>query len=147
MPEAVEIREAVPSDFRKLLPLFQKLQSGKKLDRKRAKAFFEEMVSSDRHFAWVAVSDGKIVGYMDVVFRTYHFAFDFVARIETTIVDERMRRLGIASQLIKKCEEKARGVGCKVIELDSGMQRRGAHKFYEKSGYVERGYLFWKKLG
>ena len=78
---------------------------------------------------------------------SFDFAFDFVARIETTIVDERMRRLGIASQLIKKCEEKARGVGCKVIELDSGMQRRGAHKFYEKSGYVERGYLFWKKLG
>jgi GNAT superfamily N-acetyltransferase len=104
------------------------------------------MLSSDKHFGWIVILDGRIIGYMDVVFRTYHFAFEFVARIETTIVDEKYRRMGIATKLIKKCEEKAKRLGCKVIELDSAMHRIAAHKFYKKNGYTKRGYTLWKHL-
>jgi GNAT superfamily N-acetyltransferase len=69
-----------------------------------------------------------------------------VARIETTIVDEKMRGKGIGTALLKKCEEKAREKGYKLVEVDSGFQRDDAHKFYEHNGYAKRGYLFWKNL-
>jgi len=142
----MEIREAVQEDFEIIFPLFLQLQPDKLLNKEKIKLFYNELISSDRHFAWVAIVDGRIVGYMDVVFRTYHFAFEFVARIETTIVDENYRRKGIASRLIEKCEEKAKKSGCKVIELDSAILREGAHKFYVSCGYLKRGYLFWKHL-
>ena len=140
------VRQARKDDFEAVLPLFQALQPKEPLGREAVKAFYEEMLASDKHFAWVAVVDGQVAGYMDVVFRTYHFAFGFTARIETTIVDEKFRRQGIASKLIEKCEEKALELGCKVIELDSGLQREPAHQFYESKGYAKRGYLFWKRL-
>jgi GNAT superfamily N-acetyltransferase len=83
---------------------------------------------------------------MDIVFKLYHFAYEFTARIETTIVDENYRRKGIGSKLIKKCEEKAKEMNCKLIELDSAISRENAHKFYEENGYEKRGFLFWKKI-
>jgi GNAT superfamily N-acetyltransferase len=140
------VREVELEDFDGLVPLFQQLQPKKELNIDNVKAFFQEIIKSDSHFAWVAVLDDKIVGYIDVVFRAYHFAFEFVARIETTIVDESQRRKGIATKLIQACEEKAKVEGCKVIELDSAMHRESAHEFYEKCGYEKRGYLFWKKI-
>lgn len=142
----IEVRKATIDDFESLLPLFQQLHSKKPLDKEKLREFYNELISSNKHFAWIAFVDGRLAGYMDVVFRTYHFSFGFVARIETTIVDEEMRRKGIGTMLLEKCEEKARKEGCKVIELDSKMNRTIAHQFYENNGYTKRGYLFWKNL-
>lgn len=141
-----KIREVKVDDFNDILPLFQQLQPEKQLDKEKVKEFYLKLIKSDKHFAWVAETDGKIIGYADMVIETYHFAFEFVARIETTIIDEKYRRKGIATKLIEKCEEKARGMKCSAIDLDSTMKRVEAHKFYESNGYTKRGYLFWKKL-
>ena len=143
----LKTREAVVDDFDDILRLFQQMQHDKPPDMETAKRIYREMISSSRHFGWVATENGKIIGYIDMVFRTYYyFAFDFTARIETTIVDEKLRRKGIATKMIERCEEKAREMGCKAIEVDSSFHREVAHKFYEKNGYEKRGYLFWKKL-
>ena len=142
----VSMREAAIDDFEGLVSLFQQLQPKVNIDKERVRSFYEEMISSDKHFGWIAIENGKIVGYIDVVLRTYHFSFEFVARIETTIVDEKHRRSGIATELVKKCEDKAREMGCKVIELDSMLDREAAHTFYESCGYRKRGYLFSKKI-
>ena len=141
-----QIREATSDDFEDVFALFQQLHKDKVLDKEKIRKFYDELIQSDVHFAYVAVSKNKVIGYMDVVFRTYHFAFDFVGRIETTVVDENLRRQGIATALTKKCEEKAKEMGCKIIELDSMLERKSAHKFYESCGYRKRGFLFWKKL-
>ena len=142
----VIIRKANKDDFEAVYPLFQQLQPKEPLAKEKVKYFYDELIESDKHFAWVALINNRLVGYIDVVFRTYHFAFGFTARIETTIVDEKFRRQGIATKLIECCEEKAKEKGCKVVELDSGLPRESAHQFYESRGYAKRGFLFWKKL-
>ena len=142
----VNIRQAKIEDFENILPLFKQLQPQKEINTGKLKDFYGELIGSDKHFVWVAEIDEKIIGYIDIVFRTYHFAFEFVGRIETTIVDKNYRRLGIATKLIKECEKYAESLGCKVIELDSTTTREEAHKFYESNGYNKRGFLFWKHL-
>lgn len=140
------VRKAKLKDFNQLTGLFKQLQPKVKLNKKIIEDFFRKILKSKSHFAWVAIADKQIVGYMDVVIRHYYFAFDFTARIETAIVDENYRRQGIATKLIKACEEQAKKEGCKIIELDSAMHRKKAHKFYKANGFTKRGFLFWKKL-
>ncbi|MFH1750339.1 MAG: GNAT family N-acetyltransferase [Candidatus Micrarchaeota archaeon] len=142
----VEIRVATMDDFEGILPLFGQLQPKIPLEKGKIRTFFQEMLASPNHMAWIANLDGEIVGYMDVVFRAYHFAFGFTARIETTIVDDEHRRKGVATLLLKECEKEAANRGCRIIELDSAMERTQAHQFYETNGYSKRGYLFWKKI-
>lgn len=144
--DKIIIKEAGEDDFDQIFQLFKQLQPKEHLDKSKVRNLFNEILSSNKHSAWIALVDKKIVGYIDVVFRTYHFAFDFTARIETTVVDEKYRRKGIASKLISECEKKAKMKGCKVMEVDSGMQRENAHRTYESNGYSKRGYLFWKRL-
>jgi N-acetylglutamate synthase-like GNAT family acetyltransferase len=142
----VQIREARPADFEGVFRLFQQLHEKKNLDRDKVRSFYETLLASAIHQAWVASLDGKIIGYADVVFRTYHYAFEFVARLETIIVEETVRRNGIGSALMQVCLEEARAHGCTVLEFDSAVERTEAHRFYEKHGFSTRGHLFWKQL-
>ena len=59
------------------------------------------------------------------------------ARITTLIVDKEFRRHGVGSKLIKVGEDYAKQMGCRLIELTSGMQRKnmGSHDFYRDMGY------------
>lgn len=142
----VQIRKARSADFEGVFRLFQQLHEKKNLDRDKVRSFYETLLASALHRAWVARLDGKIVGYADVVFRTYHYAFEFVARLETVVVEEAVRRKGIGSALIQVCLEEAKANGCNVLEFDSAAERTEAHQFYEKHGFAKRGHLFWKHL-
>ena len=49
--------------------------------------------------------------------------------------DERFRSMGYGKRLIEDLKELARSRDCETIELDSGVQRFGAHRFYLREGF------------
>lgn len=57
-----------------------------------------------------------------------------------TASDQRSR--GIGRSLLTWLEDYAHGHGCASVHLDSGMQRKDAHRFYEANGYIASGYHF-----
>lgn len=54
---------------------------------------------------------------------------------------------GVGRALLGELERRARAAGCSVLDLDSGVQRAGAHRFYFREGMAVRSFHFAKALG
>ena len=50
--------------------------------------------------------------------------------VDDLVTDEQARSQGLGAELIKWLCESARSQGCNRLELDSGVQRHAAHRFY-----------------
>lgn len=66
--------------------------------------------------------------------------------VDDLVVDAEHRSTGVGSLLLAHLEERARAAGCHVIDLDSGHQRRDAHRFYRREGYTDVSAHFAKRL-
>jgi GNAT superfamily N-acetyltransferase len=62
--------------------------------------------------------------------------------MENVIVDENMRRKGIAGVMIEHLVELARRSGCYKIGLSSSKKRPAAHAMYESLGFKQYGLGF-----
>ena len=61
-----------------------------------------------------------------------------------TAPDARSR--GVGAALLAELERRARAVGCSALDLDSGVQRFGAHRFYLRERLDIVGHHFAKRL-
>jgi ribosomal protein S18 acetylase RimI-like enzyme len=77
---------------------------------------------------------GPIVGALTLV--TYRVPTGIRARIEDVIVEEKMRRLGIAKAMIHKALETARQAGADGVSLTSNPRRVTANRLYQRMGFV-----------
>lgn len=62
-----------------------------------------------------------------------------------TLDAERSR--GHGARLLAWLRERARAEGCQRLELDSGVQRKDAHRFYEREGLAITSYHFKMPVG
>ncbi|MCB4767645.1 GNAT family N-acetyltransferase [Ancylobacter sp. Lp-2] len=62
-----------------------------------------------------------------------------LARITTIVVAEAARRQGIGRALIHFAADLAKQAGCETLELTTGLNREGAHVFYETLGFQRSG--------
>jgi GNAT superfamily N-acetyltransferase len=53
---------------------------------------------------------------------------------------------GVGRALLAELEARARAAGCTVLDLDSGTQRRDAHRFYHRESLTVRSFHFAKEL-
>jgi GNAT superfamily N-acetyltransferase len=66
--------------------------------------------------------------------------------VDDLVTDERLRSKGIGGKLLGHLERKARSGGLGNLVLDSGTQRRLAHRFYFREGMLATAFHFVKKL-
>ena len=66
--------------------------------------------------------------------------------VDDLVTDAAQRSRGVGKALLGHLENKARGLGCNVLALDSGAQRAAAHKFYFREGMHIPGFCFRKDL-
>jgi GNAT superfamily N-acetyltransferase len=57
------------------------------------------------------------------------------------------RSAGVGHALLAELEERARAAGCTVLDLDSGVQRHDAHRFYFRERMHISSHHFTKVLG
>ena len=62
--------------------------------------------------------------------------------VDDLVTDEQARSAGHGAALMRWLIEQARTEGCTHLELDSGVQRAGAHRFYFRHGMSISSYHF-----
>ena len=95
-------------------------------------------ISADpNHTLYIVEREGEPVGSFQLSF------IPGVARkgawrgqIESVRVRKALRKHGIGEAMIRWAVERCRERGCAVVQLTSDRQREGAHRFYERLGFV-----------
>lgn len=102
---------------------------------------FEHIERDPKHHLLVVEVDGEVVGSGDllIVPNLSHRGLPW-AVVENVIVDEPVRRQGVARELMKHMIELAQRSGCYKIGLSSNKKRHEAHRFYESLGFQQYGF-------
>jgi GNAT superfamily N-acetyltransferase len=66
--------------------------------------------------------------------------------VDDLVVDAACRSRSIGRRLVGWLEDEARARSCAVLALDSGAQRREAHRFYFREGFFIASFCFRKGL-
>lgn len=142
---AVSIRAARSSDAGQIVQLTTQL--GYELTEQEAADRLSRMLLRDDQQFFVADLDGRVVGWVHVIFTEYVDVEAFVL-IRGMVVDRNHRRLGIGRALMDRAEAWAREQGCSMVRLSSSATRVAAHQFYEHRGYtkIKTQYSFVKPL-
>jgi len=101
---------------------------------------FEQIERDPNHKLIVAEVGGRIVGSADLVIvpNLSHRGLPW-AVMENVIVDESMRRTGIAGAMVKHLVAVAKESGCYKVGLSSSKERPAAHRMYEALGFKQYG--------
>ena len=73
----------------------------------------------------VAVAGWRIVATTVALLKLY---------VDDLVTTEAARSQGVGRALLAYLVERAHAAGCQVLDLDSGVQRRDAHRFYMREG-------------
>lgn len=95
----------------------------------------EMILKSESDKIFVAEYDGKVIGYIHACDYDVIYA-PSMKNILGLAVNSDYRMLGAGKALLTAAENWARETGCAGIRLCSGTQRKGAHEFYKKCGYI-----------
>ena len=95
----------------------------------------------------VAELNGRPVGWIHVGVAEYIETGAFAA-VNGLVVDRDVRSRGVGQLLLERAEEWARDRDVPLIRLWSTTSREGAHRFYERQGYmkIKTQYAFVKSL-
>ncbi len=66
--------------------------------------------------------------------------------LDNVVVDIEYRSKGIGEKLCNKVLDLAIDEGCQMAMLDAYLENEKGHVFYEREGFIKRGYHFVKKL-
>jgi len=66
--------------------------------------------------------------------------------VDDLVTAAAQRSRGHGSRMLAWLREFAVQHGCGELHLDSGLQRTGAHRFYEREGMIRAGYYFIDRL-
>ena len=142
----VRIRPATENDFGGVLSLFGQLWPEKVLNRESQQAIYNAMLESEGYELFCAEKEGAIAGFASLSIQHNFWQEGYILYIATMIVDEKHRRQGIGTALIREIEKIARERDCKRIELESAFHRKEAHAFYEKMGFEKRAYFYSREV-
>jgi len=94
----------------------------------------------------VAVNDARVAGVISLHFIPQLALAGDICRISYFCVDEQSRGDGIGALLEAHAAALAKTRGCDRMELHCHARRTGAHRFYERQGYVESPRYYVKSL-
>lgn len=112
---------------------------------------FKEYLFLDNVCIYIYYEDNVAVAFAQVSLR-YEYVegakFSPIAYLEGIFVKKEYRKKNIANQLVMKCEEWAKGKGCKEIASDCELENKISYKFHLKIGFkeVNRLICFTKEL-
>lgn len=93
-----------------------------------------QQLDSRREAVFAAFLEGSAVGYIHIEKYDVLY-FETMANILGLAVSSQHQRKGVGSALIKAAEAWALDRGIRLMRLNSGSTRTGAHVFYRKLGY------------
>ncbi|MGO9482383.1 MAG: GNAT family N-acetyltransferase [Candidatus Kryptoniota bacterium] len=142
----IEIRRCDKAYFDDVAKLLGQLWPGKPIDVPSLRIVFERALYSHSQKYICAVEDGYVMGFGSLTIKNNLWQEGYTCHVDEFVVDNKYRHHGVGTRLLQHLVVIAKEKGCRRIELDSAFQRKVAHKFYEKSGFENRAFLFSKIL-
>jgi GNAT superfamily N-acetyltransferase len=144
MQRSTHVRPATPGDTAALAALMSHLSYPTDTGAMRLR--MERISALPGYAAWVAESDGVVIGMVGAMIG-WPFVYDTpYARILALVVDPGHRGRGAGAALVRTVEEWARTHGASSLHLTAGNQRTDAHLFYSRVGFDDNGKRFFKRL-
>jgi GNAT superfamily N-acetyltransferase len=85
----------------------------------------------------VGVAGWRIVATTNALLKLY---------VDDLVTTEEARSRGVGRELLHALTEKARAAGCHLVDLDSGVHRPDAHRFYMREGLTITSFHFARPL-
>ena len=134
----MEIRELTKDDISSLLELYVQLdEANRELSlEKSAEVWTDEIEGNKNIHYFGAIDDGKVVSscYCVIIPNLTNFNRP-ICFVENVVTDKKYRKQGLAGKVIKMAVETAKKSGCYKVILQSGIERKEAHQFYENLGF------------
>lgn len=106
-------------------------------NRREVKRYLKWLLKGDPQGFFVAIWDGKPVGFIAVHSRWYDWQEDLVGEIHELAVDKEYQKKGIGKTLIEKALDYLKSKGRKRITLWVGERNDRAIKIYERMGFIK----------
>lgn len=143
-PATVVLRPAVPADLTAIVDLIAADQLGVSrdgvrdaADRAAYEAAFRAIDADPANLLVVAETGGRVVGTMQLTFIPGLARRGALrAQIEAVRVAAAIRGNGLGFAMISWAIGEARRRGCALVQLTTGKSRTGAHRFYQRLGFV-----------
>lgn len=134
MENKITVRECALTDFESIY-LLNKNDLGYDFPIEKTAKRLEMILGSNKDKIFVAEYGGKVIGYIhacdyDVIYGPS------MKNILGLAVDSAYRKLGAGKALLTAAENWAKETGSAGVRLCSGAQRKGAHEFYKRCGYI-----------
>jgi GNAT superfamily N-acetyltransferase len=148
---AVEIREATAGEEEQLVHMYEWLfappgSKPSEWDAEEAGQRLSEAIAAPRSVILVAEDAGSLVAFCTAYLELNSVRFGQRCWVEDFAVDPARRSQGIGGSLLAAAQAWARRAGASHLELDSGLARTDAHRFYERAGGARQSYTFGWEL-
>jgi N-acetylglutamate synthase-like GNAT family acetyltransferase len=139
----LEIRDAKPSDSRRLVELIRYL--GHEIDEKAVRRNLGKLNEAGET-PLVATRGKTVVGLLGIHRMVTVHRPAPVGRISVLVVAKEAQDHGIGRMLVEAAEQALKKAGCQIVEVTSNDRRTAAHAFYRHLGYERTSMRFMKAL-
>ena len=147
------VRHAQPGEEQRLAEMYEWLFAApgskpRQWDPARARERLAEAIASPRSTVLVAADGAELIGFCTAYLELNSVRFGQRCWVEDLAVDPAWRSQGVGTALLRAAQDWARRGGATHLELDSGLARTDAHRFYEREGATRQSYTFgWELHG
>jgi len=145
----IKIRPATKKDTNAILELLYELGRPRPKNKSEKTRFEKQIMryltDKDKKIL-VAASDSRLVGMASVIFIPKLNRTNPELYIPELIVARGQRRSGVGKLLMDSCIGVAKKKKCFRLRLESGHQRKEAHRFYKKLRFEQSALTYTKKL-
>jgi GNAT superfamily N-acetyltransferase len=147
----IAVRDLEEKDLPAVVDLLCQLAEhagGGQVDPRRvdARRIFALMRGAPEVYAnWIAESDGRVVGFLSVVFYCTLFHPGGTALINELVVDRGARGQGVGGLLVRRAEQEAIRRGMDELEVGTERANAAALRFYRTRGFGEEYILLGKE--
>ena len=142
----IVIREIKSKDYKFVAIFWRDVIGALSVTDKMVTETCEKMKDDNRYETYVADVDGKIVGFVTTVETLAMDQANGYIKVNGLAVLPEFQHHGIGKMLMERVEKLAHERKISLIGLASGVQRRGAHEFYEHLGYQKLSFWFRKGI-
>ncbi len=144
----IKIRPATKKDIHAILELLYDLERPRPKNKLEQTLFEKQIIlyltDSDKKIL-VAESDSELIGMISIIFISRLNRANPELYIPELVVAKDQRRSGIGKLLMDSCIGMAKKKKCFRLRLESGHQRKEAHKFYTKLYFEQSALTYTKK--
>ena len=139
------IRKVIKEDYQPLMELYN-LFVGDGRYSKHTSDSFNSVLTNSSNRIFVAEREKVVIGFAAVSFRRVVRYPKPIAELDELFVKKEQRKMGVGKLLLNVVINEAKKRDCYRVYIESAYTHKEAHMLYEKNGFTNYGYHFFKNL-